>query len=87
MDIPAMLLPIMEENGIHISNNWEETLDLDSVTFILIILSIEKILGYEIPYEYITIRKFLTFQMFVDNISNIVADTDSGINLQISSMG
>lgn len=87
MDIPAMLLPIMEENGIHISNNWEETLDLDSVTFILIILSIENILGYEIPYEYITIRKFLTFQMFVDNISNIVADTDSGINSQISSMG
>lgn len=69
-----MLLQTMKENGIYITDDWNEPLDFDSITFISTIVCIENSLGFEIPDEYLLFEKFQTFQMYVDNISEIEAN-------------
>ena len=72
MEINTIVLQILEENGIYISEDLDADLDMDSITFISIIVCFENQLGIYIPDEYLTIDKFKTINDFVKNITEII---------------
>lgn len=72
MDIENKIRKILDENGIYISDNPNENLDLDSITFISIIVCLENELEIEVPDDYLLIDKFMTFNNYVDNVKFIL---------------
>ena len=76
MDIANRLLRVMNENGIYISEDWDEELDFDSITFISTIVCIENEWGIEIPASLLLFDYFKTFQMYINNITAVLADSN-----------
>ena len=72
MKIENQIRKILDENGIYVSENQDEKLELDSITFISIIVCIENELGIEIPDDYLSMEKFMTFNNYIDNVKHIV---------------
>ena len=70
--IEKKLLEVMEQNGIYISDKWNEELDFDSITFISTIVGIEDIFGIEVPDEMLLLENFKTFNQYVINIKKIL---------------
>ncbi len=72
MKIENQIRKILDENGIYVSENQDEKLELDSITFISIIVCIENELGIEIPDDYLSMEKFMTFNNYIDNVKHIL---------------
>ncbi len=72
MDIENKIRKILDENGIYIADNLDEKLDLDSITFISVIVCLENEFEVDIPDDYLSMDKFMTFKNYVDNIKAIL---------------
>lgn len=65
----------MEQNGIYISDEWDEELDFDSITFISTIVGIEEAFSIEIPADILLFENFKTFNLYINNIKQILSES------------
>lgn len=72
------IIKILEENGIFVSNDWDEELDFDSITFISTIVCLEEEFNIEIPDDFLLFENFKTFRLYMENIAQIL----SGNNIE-----
>lgn len=78
--VEERLTLILEQNGVYISKDWDEDLDLDSITFISTIVGVESEFELEIPDELLLFEKFKTFRLYVDNIKKILSGFDEKVD-------
>ena len=72
-NIEERLNRIISENGNDIaSNNINEKLDIDSITFVSLIVEIENEFDIEIPDDYLLIEKLGTYSQFLDMIIDLL---------------
>lgn len=78
MNIPLQnrMIKILEENGIYVSDDWDEELEFDSITFISTIVCLENEFNFEVPDDLLSIENFKTFRMYLDNIEKILSTND-----------
>lgn len=81
MNIKETVLIILEENGIYIPDDLDEELDMDSITFISIIVCIEEKMQISIPDEYLAIDRFRTINNFIKNINIIFNSLENAENI------
>ena len=58
---------ILEQNGIFFYDDIEENFDLDSLTYISILVELENEFQIEIPEQYLT-KRINTFKVFCDMV-------------------
>lgn len=66
------IIEALQQNGIYISDDWDEELEFDSITFISTIVCLEEAFNIEIPDEILLFEKFRTFRLYVNNIEEIL---------------
>ena len=81
MNIKETVLTTLEENGIYIPDDFNEELDMDSITFISIIVCIEEKMQISIPDEYLARDKFRTINNFIENINIIFNSLENAENI------
>lgn len=81
MNIKETVLTILEENGVYIPDDLDEELDMDSITFISIIVCIEEKMQISIPDKYLAIDKFRTINNFIENITIIFNSLENAENV------
>ena len=67
---------ILEENGIYVSDDWDEKLEFDSITFISTIVCLEEEFNIEIPDDFLLFENFKTFRLYIENIAQILSEND-----------
>lgn len=70
------IIKILEENGIFVSNDWDEELDFDSITFISTIVCLEEEFNIEIPDDFLLFENFKTFRLYMENIAQILSENN-----------
>ena len=70
------IIRILEENGIYVSDDWDEELEFDSITFISTIVCLEEEFNIEIPDDFLLFENFKTFRLYMDNIDKILSTND-----------
>jgi acyl carrier protein len=76
--VSERLLSVLEQNGVYISNDWDEELEFDSITFISTIVGIETEFDLVVPDEFLLLEKFKTFRMYTECIDEIIVESQSG---------
>ena len=71
------IVEVLEQNGIYISDDWDEELEFDSITFISTIVCLEEAFDIDVPDDLLTLENFRTFKQYFNNIENIMLKTDS----------
>lgn len=72
MSIREKVKTVLEQNGVYISDDWDEELEFDSITFISTIVGLEKEFSCEVPGDMLLYENFKTFNMYVDNFTYIM---------------
>lgn len=70
------IIKILEENGIYVSEDWDEELEFDSITFISTIVCLEEEFNIEMPDDFLLFENFKTFRLYMDNIEKILSTND-----------
>lgn len=70
------IIKILEENGIYVSEDWDEELEFDSITFISTIVCLEEEFNIEMPDDFLLFENFKTFRLYMDNIDKILSTND-----------
>lgn len=70
------IIKILEENGIYVSDDWDEELEFDSITFISTIVCLEEEFNIEIPDDFLLFEHFKTFRLYMENIAQILSAND-----------
>ena len=70
------IIKILEENGIYVSEDWDEKLEFDSITFISTIVCLEEEFNIEMPDDFLLFENFKTFRLYMDNIDKILSTND-----------
>lgn len=70
------IIKILEENGIYVSDDWDEELEFDSITFISTIVCLEDEFNIEIPDDFLLFENFKTFRLYMENIAQILSAND-----------
>ena len=72
MDIKENAKKLFYENGIYVDlDDKEEKLELDSLSFISLIISIEEIYSIEVPIEMMQYEKWANILLIEENIKTI----------------
>lgn len=71
------IIKILEENGIYVSDDWDEELEFDSITFISTIVCLEEEFNIEIPDDFLLFENFKTFRLYIDNLHKILSTHNS----------
>ncbi len=74
---------VLEENGIYLSENLETYLDIDSLTFMSILVGIEEEFKINIPEKYLTDMATSISEMY-DFIERVLDDPESKSDLSIN---
>ena len=67
------IIEILEDNGIYVSDDWDEELEFDSITFISTIVCLEEELNIEIPDNFLLFDNFKTLRLYIDNVYKILS--------------
>ncbi|MBE6891341.1 MAG: hypothetical protein E7481_04865 [Ruminococcaceae bacterium] len=70
------IIKILEDNGIYVSDDWDEELEFDSITFISTIVCFEDEFNIEIPDDFLLFENFKTFRLYVENIAKLLSEID-----------
>lgn len=70
------IINVLEENGIYVSEDWDEELEFDSITFISTIVCLEEEFNIEMPDDFLLFENFKTFRLYMDNIDKILSTND-----------
>ena len=70
------IIKILEENGIYVSDDWDEELEFDSITFISTIVCLEEEFNIKIPDDFLLFESFKTFRLYMENIAQILSEND-----------
>lgn len=69
-----ILIRLFEDNGVFINlNDFDETLEMDSITFITLVVDVENVFGIEIPENYLIYNEQFTFKTLEDIIVEITS--------------
>lgn len=69
-----ILIRLFEDNGVFINlNDFDETLEMDSITFITLVVDVENVFGIEIPENYLIYNEHFTFKTLEDIIVEITS--------------
>lgn len=77
-NIDNMIGELLEQNGIFLEEDMTESMEMDSLTFISIIVGIEESFTVNIPEKYL-IEKPDTYQDFFELVYRILNDPESKI--------
>ena len=71
------IINILEENGIYVSDDWDEELEFDSITFISTIVCLEEEFDIEVPDDFLLFENFKTFRQYMNSIGDILSKRDT----------
>ena len=73
IQLQKKIIEILEDNGIYVSDDWDEELEFDSITFISTIVCLEEELNIEIPDNFLLFDNFKTLRLYIDNVYKILS--------------
>ncbi len=76
MNNRELIIKILEENGMYLSGEMDEELDMDSLTFISIIVCLEQQLNICFPDDLLLMEKYATLNDFINNCMIIAQKTE-----------
>lgn len=68
------IIDVLEQNGIYISDDWDEELEFDSITFISTVVCLEEVFDVEVPDDMLLFEKFRTFRLYLESMEKVLLD-------------